>query len=152
MVVRTGWLDHPDSWQGTWNSSNLQAESFDITLNSGIPIYNIFTHKWFCPNTEWGQNTNSLVRGLPSDDGIIWQGRSIIRKYAIMVVYLDVVPVVICKVIEPISWTLSPAKPTKGKDTGLNLSWSNFICSNEGQYKISVELPLSRRIWWMDSL
>jgi len=36
------------------NSSDLQ------TLNSGIPVYSIFTHKWFCPNTEWGQNTNSI--------------------------------------------------------------------------------------------
>jgi hypothetical protein len=36
-----------------WISSNLQ------TLNSGIPVYSIFTLKWFCPNIEWGQNTNS---------------------------------------------------------------------------------------------
>jgi hypothetical protein len=37
-----------------WISSDLQ------TLNSGIPVYNIFTLKWFCPNTEWDQNTNKL--------------------------------------------------------------------------------------------
>jgi hypothetical protein len=34
------------------------AESSENDLSSGIPIYRIFTHKWFCPNTEWGQNTN----------------------------------------------------------------------------------------------
>jgi hypothetical protein len=27
---------------------------------SGILVYSIFTLKWFCPNTEWGQNTNKL--------------------------------------------------------------------------------------------
>jgi hypothetical protein len=27
---------------GNFNSSDLQAESLDITLNSGIPVYNIF--------------------------------------------------------------------------------------------------------------
>jgi hypothetical protein len=39
---------------GNLNSSDLR------TMNSGIPVYNIFTLKWFCPNTEWGQNTNML--------------------------------------------------------------------------------------------
>jgi hypothetical protein len=39
---------------GNLNSSDLQ------TLNSGIPVYSIFTLKWFCPNTEWGQNTNNM--------------------------------------------------------------------------------------------
>jgi hypothetical protein len=39
---------------GNLNSSDLQ------TLNSGIPVYSIFTLKWFCLNTEWGQNTNTL--------------------------------------------------------------------------------------------
>jgi hypothetical protein len=58
MGVRTGWLDRPDGWRGTWNSSDLQAELSDITLNRGIPVYIIFILKWFCPNTEWGQNTN----------------------------------------------------------------------------------------------
>jgi hypothetical protein len=41
---------------GNLNSSNLQ------TQNSGIPVYSIFTLKWFCPNTEWGQNTNTMNR------------------------------------------------------------------------------------------
>jgi hypothetical protein len=31
---------------GNLNSSDLQ------TLNSGIPVYSIFTLKWFCPNTK----------------------------------------------------------------------------------------------------
>jgi hypothetical protein len=61
---RTGWLDRPNGWQGTWNSSDLQAESSDITLNSGIPIHSIFLLKWFCPNTEYGQNTNKLPRAI----------------------------------------------------------------------------------------
>jgi hypothetical protein len=26
------------------------AESSENALKSGIPVYNIFTHKWFCPN------------------------------------------------------------------------------------------------------
>jgi len=39
---------------GNLNSSDLQ------TLNSGIPVYSIFTFKWFCRNTEWGQNTNRI--------------------------------------------------------------------------------------------
>jgi hypothetical protein len=38
---------------GNLNSSDLQ------TLNSGIHVYSIYTLKWFCPNTEWGQNTNN---------------------------------------------------------------------------------------------
>jgi len=40
---------HPDGMArssrrltGNLNSSDLQAESSDITLNSGIPVYNIF--------------------------------------------------------------------------------------------------------------
>jgi len=42
---------------------------FDLeTLNSGIPVYSIFTLKWFCPNTEWGQNTNTMQ---PNDDNYI---------------------------------------------------------------------------------
>jgi hypothetical protein len=53
--VRTGWFDRPDGWQGTWISSDLQ------TLNSGTPVYSIFTLKWFCSNTEWGQNTNRYI-------------------------------------------------------------------------------------------
>jgi hypothetical protein len=60
--IRTGWhvvwTDVTvDRWAsgrltGNLNSSDLQ------TLNSGILVYNIFTLKCFCPNTEWGQNTN----------------------------------------------------------------------------------------------
>jgi hypothetical protein len=37
------------------------AESSKNALTSGISVYSIFTHKWFCPNTEWGQNTNSVL-------------------------------------------------------------------------------------------
>jgi hypothetical protein len=38
MGVRTGWHDHPDGWQGTENFClEGSSESFDITLNSGIP-------------------------------------------------------------------------------------------------------------------
>jgi len=40
MARSFGWLT------GNLNSSNLQ------TLNSGIPVYNIFTLKLFCPNTK----------------------------------------------------------------------------------------------------
>jgi hypothetical protein len=39
----------PDGWQRTkffWLVSS--AKSFDIILNSGIPVKNIFTYKWFC--------------------------------------------------------------------------------------------------------
>jgi len=57
---------------GNLNSSDLQ------TLNSGIPIYSIFTLKWFCPNTEWGQNTNnnhSIVNpNCASQSNGYWQG------------------------------------------------------------------------------
>jgi hypothetical protein len=56
------WTDgHPDGMAqssgrltGNLNSSDLQ------TLNSGIPVYSIFTRMWFCPNTEWGQITNTI--------------------------------------------------------------------------------------------
>jgi hypothetical protein len=37
------------------------AESSENALTSGISVYSIFTHKWFCPNTEWGQNTNKKL-------------------------------------------------------------------------------------------
>jgi hypothetical protein len=38
--VRTRLLDRPDGWQGTWNSSDLQAESIDITLK----VESLFPH------------------------------------------------------------------------------------------------------------
>jgi hypothetical protein len=51
--VRTGWHIVRTADRELWNSS-------DFTLNSGIPICSILTYKWFCPITEWGQNTNKL--------------------------------------------------------------------------------------------
>jgi len=61
MGVQTG-------WHVVWTTDReteifylfRSAESSENALTSGIPIYSIFTHKWFCPNTEWGQNTNTL--------------------------------------------------------------------------------------------
>jgi len=66
----SGWIRRPDGW----NSGQMgvrtadreseifylfrSAESSENALTSEIPVYSIFTHKWFCPNTEWGQNTN----------------------------------------------------------------------------------------------
>jgi hypothetical protein len=53
MDVRTGWHIVRTADRELWNSS-------DFTLNSGIPVCIILTYKWFCPYTEWGQNTNKL--------------------------------------------------------------------------------------------
>jgi hypothetical protein len=33
-------------------SEIFSVESSENALTSGIPVYNIFTHKLFCPNTE----------------------------------------------------------------------------------------------------
>jgi hypothetical protein len=71
-VVRTDGT--VDRWTSGWDDTssgmltgNLKssiffrsAESSENALTSGIPVYSIFTHKWFCPNTEWGQTTNNL--------------------------------------------------------------------------------------------
>jgi hypothetical protein len=76
--VRSWWTCRPDGWnswqmgvQTRWHVARTAdreseifyllryAESSEIFMSSGIPVYNIFTHKWFCPNTEWGQNTNT---------------------------------------------------------------------------------------------
>jgi hypothetical protein len=75
--IRTGWTRRPDGWNSRqmgvrtgWHfirtadrESEIfylfrSAESSENALTSEIPVYSIFTHKWFCPNTEWGQNTN----------------------------------------------------------------------------------------------
>jgi len=69
--VRSGWIRRPDRW----NSGQMDvpmadkefeifylfrsAESSENALTSGIHVYSIFTHKWFCQNIEWGQNTNT---------------------------------------------------------------------------------------------
>jgi len=53
MGVRTGWHIVRTVDRELWNSS-------DFTLKSGIPVCRIITHKWFCPNTKYGQNTNKL--------------------------------------------------------------------------------------------
>jgi hypothetical protein len=77
--VRSGWIHRPNGWNSGqmgvrmgWHVVRTAhreseifylfccAESSENTLTSGIPIYSIFTHKWFCPNTKWGQNTNKL--------------------------------------------------------------------------------------------
>jgi len=51
MSVRTGWVDRPDGWQGIENFClECSAESSENALNSGIPVYSIFTHMWFYPN------------------------------------------------------------------------------------------------------
>jgi hypothetical protein len=59
MGVRTGWhvvrtADRESEIFYLFRS----AESSENALTSGIIFYSIFTHKWFCPNTEWDQNTN----------------------------------------------------------------------------------------------
>jgi hypothetical protein len=76
-VVRTGWhvvrtdgtVDRWASWRddtssgrliGNQNSSIFSAESSENALTSGILVYSNITRKWFCANTEWGQNTNKL--------------------------------------------------------------------------------------------
>jgi hypothetical protein len=61
MGVRTGW----HVVQTTDRESEIfyffrSTESSENALTSGIPVYNIFTLKLFCPNTKWGQNTNKL--------------------------------------------------------------------------------------------
>jgi len=60
MDVRTGW----HVIQTADRESKIfylfcSARSSENALTSGIPVYNFFIHKWFCPNTEWGQNTNN---------------------------------------------------------------------------------------------
>jgi hypothetical protein len=61
MGVRTGW---PFVWTADKEFEIFylfhSAESSENALTSGISIYSIFTHKGFCPNTEWGQNTNII--------------------------------------------------------------------------------------------
>jgi len=76
--VRWGWTRRPDWWNSgqmdvrtgwyvVWTADKeskifylfRSAEFSENALTSGIHVYNIFTHKWFCPNTEWGQNTNT---------------------------------------------------------------------------------------------
>jgi len=51
MGVRTGWHI---VWTANREPESFyllrSAESSENALNSGIPVYNIFTHKWFCPN------------------------------------------------------------------------------------------------------
>jgi hypothetical protein len=46
-------------WHIVWTADRELWNSSDFTLNSGIPVCSILTYKWFCPNTEWGQNTNT---------------------------------------------------------------------------------------------
>jgi hypothetical protein len=68
MDVRTGWHVVRTGWHVVRTADReseifylfRSAESSENALTSGILVYNIFTHKWFCPNTEWGQNTNKL--------------------------------------------------------------------------------------------
>jgi hypothetical protein len=76
--VRSGWTCHSNGWNSgqmdvrtgwhvVWTADReseifylfRNAESSENALTSGIPVYSIFTHKWFCPNTECGQNTNN---------------------------------------------------------------------------------------------
>jgi hypothetical protein len=67
--VRTGWhVVWTDGIVDRWASGRLTGNLEFFWLagrnnwhhsKSGIPIYSIFTLKWFCPNTEWGQNTNT---------------------------------------------------------------------------------------------
>jgi hypothetical protein len=61
------WVSGQDNTSSGWLTGNLKssiffrsAESSKNALTSGISIYSMFTHKWFCPNTEWCQNTNKL--------------------------------------------------------------------------------------------
>jgi hypothetical protein len=45
MCVQTGWLDRPDGWQGTEIFDlSLSTKSSESALNSGIPVYSIYTH------------------------------------------------------------------------------------------------------------
>jgi hypothetical protein len=48
------WIDgRPDGMARSSGRLTRNLNSSDLqTLNSGIPIYNIFTLKLFCPNTE----------------------------------------------------------------------------------------------------
>jgi hypothetical protein len=62
MDLRTGWhvvrtADRESEIFYLFRS----AEFSENALTSGIPVYSVFTHKWFCPNTEWGQNTNTNI-------------------------------------------------------------------------------------------
>jgi hypothetical protein len=87
--VRSGWTRRPDGWNsglmGVWTGWHVvqtadreteifylfrSAESSENALTSGIPVYSIFTHKWFFPNTEWGQNTN--MKTLPKRYDFHW--------------------------------------------------------------------------------
>jgi len=65
MGVRTGLLDRSDGWQGTEIFDlSRSTKSSESALNSGIPVYSIFTHTsdfaqneakiltWFTPNTR----------------------------------------------------------------------------------------------------
>jgi hypothetical protein len=74
--VRSGWTRRPDGWNSGQMSSgrligNLKSSIFFTVqsllknaLTSGIPVYSVFTYKWFCQNTKWGQNTNKTLREL----------------------------------------------------------------------------------------
>jgi hypothetical protein len=76
--VRSGWTHRPCLWNNGqmdvrmgWHvvrTADRESEifyhfrsagSFENALTSWIPVYSFFIHKWFCPNTEWGQNTNN---------------------------------------------------------------------------------------------
>jgi hypothetical protein len=82
-VVRTDgtvdrWASERDDTSSGRLTGNLKssiffrcAESSENALTSGIRVYNIITHTWFCPNTEWGQNTNKLPL-WPFWDKITW--------------------------------------------------------------------------------
>jgi hypothetical protein len=70
--VRTGWHvvrtnGIVDRWASGRDGSIVRTADRELEFlltcrlwKSGIPIYSIFTLKWFCPNTKWGQNTNKL--------------------------------------------------------------------------------------------
>jgi hypothetical protein len=55
-VVRTD----DDGLSGVRTADRELWISPDFSLNSGIPVCSILTYMWFCPNTEWGQNTNKI--------------------------------------------------------------------------------------------
>jgi len=57
MGVRTGWLHRPDGWQGT--EIFVVLSLLRVLWKWNPCLQHLYTHKWFCPNREWGQNTNT---------------------------------------------------------------------------------------------
>jgi len=56
--LSSGQIDVRTGWHVIWTADReseifylfRSPESSENALKSGLPVYNIFTHKWFCPN------------------------------------------------------------------------------------------------------